>query len=169
MQAVASADGTPACPFGLSHLPIFVNSDEFEAKGVYIHLAGFKIVVGNIFGSRFLWDKEVYLDKLFSAYSVDKRVLIRTDPMTRNNEVRRLVTEGIEGVLRLKDYMEILTLLEEDYAGLKNISLHSLFCSAGKRHTAHSEMAVVNDITELEWVILTTIMGSQPSNPYIPH
>ena len=153
-----STNKTPlVCPFNNSHLPILLVSDELEAKGIFIDRNGLNVALGGLFGAKFIWNADVYINELFNFFSCEKICIIRTDPMTRANETSRTIGETVERVLRFKDFLEIMTLCEEDYSGLKSLEHHPLFSSQGKSmriKMAPKHLKPFVDLRELEFCVI---------------
>jgi len=59
--------------------------------------------------------------------------------MTRNNEVTRTKVPALIRVLYFQQYLEIMTLLEEQFSGLKDIHVHKLFLCAARHHYVPSK------------------------------
>jgi hypothetical protein len=98
-----------------------------QVCGAYIEFKEFSYFVSAIFDTKFTWTNETYIYELYMAYSKDRVVIHRIDPMSRSNEVvRQKVTEESK-VMSFGAYLEVMTILEEHRNGFKDIHLHKLF------------------------------------------
>jgi len=124
--------GDKYCPH--SHGSIVYDREDLALLGAFIQYTDLIHFVGEIFDSYFLWRYELYIEALFKAYAHKRKLYKRHDPMTRNNEVTRTKIAEITRVLYFQQYLEIMTLLEEQFSGLKDIHEHKLFLSAARHH-----------------------------------
>lgn len=79
--------GDPHCRN--SHAPILYSREDLASIGAYITHDDFMFFISKVFGPKFVWRNEVYINVLFDAFGVERLVAGRSDPMTRRNEVVR--------------------------------------------------------------------------------
>ncbi len=118
---------------GMSHQSIHIDDyDEWKKVEIYLDIDGYFTVINSLFGAKFLWQCERYLDELFRAHSIEVVIAQRKDPMSRANETVRKIVEIPTSVLTLHEYLSLMTLCEEDYRKAKSIHLHPLFLNKSK-------------------------------------
>ena len=119
-----------ACRF--KHAPIYVDPFVLETSQACLARKQFCIILVAIFGAKFFWEYEIYLDELMRAYGEMKELEAREDPMTRANEVVRNVFTEKQLTIKFHGYMEIMHACEEVYHGQKGMHEHTLFSRKGK-------------------------------------
>lgn len=77
-----------------------------------------------VFGPKFVWQKELYLEALFDEYA---GVVTRPQRQSVKGDMLRKVTLEKTKVLGVKRYLSIMISLEEDFVSSKHIELHPLF------------------------------------------
>ena len=92
-----------------------------ESSNAVLNRKQFCIILVAIFGPRFFWEYEVYLDELMKAYGTYQPLEQRSDPMTRMNEVVREKYIDQRLTIAFHGYMEIMHACEEVHSGQKGM------------------------------------------------
>lgn len=125
--------GGRSCPQLLSHDPIFLVAFDLNKQGVFIEERGVMIAVSQLFGPEFEWRYQWYIKALFKALSTMREVVTRVDPMTRKFEIVRKTVMMTVNVIGYSDYLELMTLCEEAYSGVKGFRKHPIFIGRAVR------------------------------------
>lgn len=133
-----------------SHGALVFDVEEVCAQGAYLEHADLQFCVSALFGAAFVWRLGRYVDALFQAFAEERVVLQRhvraavsgravcahpsplmcldgQDAMTRRNEVVRETAPAEVRALSFRRYLELLTVLEEERSGAKEVHAHRLF------------------------------------------
>ena len=125
--------GASTCPQSRSHMPIYLNAYDLSAQGVFIDENGIMLATSQVFGPEFQWRNQRYISGLFGSFSSKRDVSVRVDPMSRRLEVvRKTVTQSIS-VIGYTDYLELMTVCEEAFSGVKPFRKHCIFIGRGFR------------------------------------
>jgi hypothetical protein len=127
----------PLCT--LSHSLPLIPAHLIRSFSAHISLQSTLLAMTHLFDDEYMWKKQPYIEHLFTALADQREVEERHDPMTRENEVRRVVTHGKERLAlsasliifpRQLDYdafLELMTICEEDFSGAKPFRRQFLF------------------------------------------
>lgn len=120
-----------------SHERLLIERERLQQAGIVIELQQLQVVVTKVFSAKFLWQCEAYIAELFRAYS--RRFLLQqrasAQPLAAAclQEERSAVkmvraVEVVEAsALDFDSYLEVMTVLEEDFSGARQLHSHSLF------------------------------------------
>jgi len=127
------------CPQLKSHGSMYVNDIELNKLGACIEENSLKLAIVQMFGAIFQWKNQKYIAALFNSLSVERKVAVRHDPMTRKFEIIREESTSVIRVLTYSGYMEILTICEEDFSKVKTFSVHPIFSKAKNRFNSPAD------------------------------
>ena len=80
-----------SCATNNTHNPIYIDYFQYKNSGLFMEFKCILLSASELFYSKFVWMYELYIQKLFFVYSFDEFMYQRIDPMSKNNEVRRVV------------------------------------------------------------------------------
>ena len=124
------------CPQGLSHKSISISSYDMNRLGVYIDEASFTLIVIDLFGCHFQWKYERFISELFRTNCIFKEISKRDD-INKKETVRSTRTEPTK-VLAYSEYLELMTVCEEAFVGVKPFEHHPAFIVNGIRRGFNS-------------------------------
>ena len=125
--------GGKSCPQLLSHDPIFLIAFDLNKQGVFIEEKGVMIAISQLFGPEFEWRYQRYIKELFKALSSKREVATRVDPMTRKFEIIRETVMMTVNIIGYSDYLELMTVCEEAYSGVKGFRKQPIFLGRAVR------------------------------------
>lgn len=134
-QPICSAYLMLRCQLGntcsQSHRMIYYDRMDLQLSKAYLCYDDLMAFISDIFGPKFIWKHEIFIQELFKAYSQEEDLLIRKDPMAKQ-QVHRQKQLQTTRILYYISYLEILLTLEEHYHGYKHILMHKLFSGQGR-------------------------------------
>lgn len=140
---------TGRCVQGLSHHPINIDYYEYSQSKFVMELRTFLLAASELFDQKFVWLHELYIEKLFFAYSFDQYLQYRADTNARvkcgNMQIKTVPFTKTSRVIDFKGYLEVMTVLEEQYVGASLLDDHPLFNPAvqAKKQVAMGDPSAV--------------------------
>lgn len=127
-----------SCPFSHdSILPLGFYAFYPPAQVLGLERSLFLTCCTSVFGANFCWQQEKFIAALFDEYAaVVPRLQLQSKRAryTPGGEVLRDLKVEDTKVLGIKEYLNIMTCLEEDRCGSKRIETHALFHRTSKKH-----------------------------------
>ena len=91
----------------------------------------FLLAASELFDHKFIWLHELYLDKLFAAYSSDEYLQHRADVKPRVKcgalQLKTIPFRQTCRVIDFAGFLEVMTVLEEHHSGANHIDTHPMF------------------------------------------
>ncbi len=119
------------CVQGLSHLPIHLDYFEYNHCPFVMELRTFLLAASELFDQKFVWFYELYIEKLFFAYSYDSYLQFRADVNPRikcgSLQIKTVPFTKTSRVIDFRGYLEVMTVLEEQFSQASGLDDHPLF------------------------------------------